>query len=205
MRIHDALTGGTYDGADRAELLGRLDLADGGMYDNLGVEPVWQDHETVLVSDAGPSLAPNPGFGRVWSSLRFAIILLEQATDVRKRWLISNLIAKQLRGAYWGIASFPSAYPHKPEVPVYPDALVRDAIAPIRIDLDVFSAGEQAVLENHGYLMAEIALRSHVPALAEDGPAPSVPFPEWMDERKVRNALRDSGKTKLFERGWFNP
>jgi NTE family protein len=204
MRITDAVDGGAYAGADRAALLAKLDLADGGMYDNLGVEPVWQDHETVLVSDAGPSLAPDPGFGSIWSSLRFAIILLEQATDVRKRWLISNFIAGQLRGTYWGIASSPTAYPRRPGVPVYSDELVERTIAPIRIDLDVFSEGERAVLENHGYLMADIATRSHAPELADGGPPPRVPFPEWMDEGTVAAELRESGKTKLFARGWFD-
>lgn len=204
MRIHDTLDGGTYKGVDRASLLAKLELADGGMYDNLGVEPVWQDHATVLVSDAGPSLKPNPGFGSIWSSLRFAIILLEQATDVRKRWLIASFITGLLKGAYWGISSAPSSYPYAPDVPVYSDELVRDAIAPIRIDLDVFSAGERAVLENHGYLMAEIAIRSHASELAPDGPPPRVPFQEWMDEGKVATALRESGTTKLFARGWFN-
>jgi NTE family protein len=204
MRIHDVLDGGSYDGRDRAALLAKLDLADGGMYDNLGVEPVWQDHETVLVSDAGPSLAPDPGFGSIWSQLRFAIILLEQATDLRKRWLISSFISGLLYGAYWGIGSTPSRYPAAHEVPTYGDGLVRESIAPIRIDLDVFSEGERAVLENHGYLMAELAIRSHAPELAADAQPPSPPFPEWMDEERAAHALRESGKTKLFARGWFN-
>src|SRR5262249_27715352 len=92
MQVHDALRDGDYFGADRAALLSKLALSDGGMFDNLGVEPVWQDHATVLVSDAGPSFKPDPGVGKLWEQLRFAIILLEQATDVRKRWLVSNLI-----------------------------------------------------------------------------------------------------------------
>jgi NTE family protein len=138
MQIDDLLEGGTYAGADRATLLSHLALSDGGMFDNLGVEPVWQDHASVLVSDAGPSFKPDPGVGKIWSQLRFAIILLEQATDVRKRWLISNLIAGQLHGTYWGIASSPASYPQRPPV-VYSDAFIAGSIAPIRIDLDVFS------------------------------------------------------------------
>ena len=202
MRIHDALRDGTYVGGDRAALLAKLDLSDGGMFDNLGVEPVWQDHASVLVSDAGPSFKPDPGLGKVWEQLRFAIILLEQATEVRKRWLVSNLIAGQLQGTYWGIASRPSSYP-KPAPASYSDELIAGSIAPIRIDLDVFSDGEQAVLENHGYLMAETALRSHAPDLVAGGPEPRPPFPDWMDERKATAALAESGKTKLFSRGWF--
>jgi NTE family protein len=205
MRIAPPGEGGSYRGADRSALLGRLALSDGGMFDNLGVEPVWQDHATVLVSDAGPAFRPDPGLGRIWNALRFAIILLEQATDVRKRWLVSNFLAGQLDGTYWGIAGSPSSYPERAEATVYSDELIQDSIAPIRIDLDVFSEGERAVLENHGYLMAETALRSHVPGLTADGaPAPRAPHPEWMDEERAATALRDSGTTKLFSRGWFH-
>jgi NTE family protein len=195
MSIVDRLSGGAYDGADAASLARKLALSDGGMYDNLGIEPVWQDHATVLVSDASPSFKPDPGMGRVWTSLRFAIILLEQATEVRKRWLISNFIAGQLSGAYWGIASTASDYP-TPSTPAYSPTFVRDFIAPVRIDLDAFSEGERAVLENHGYLMADTAIRSHARDLAPDQPA-HVPFPEWMDEEKAAAALRESGKTRL--------
>ena len=76
-------------------------------------------------------------------------------------------------------------------------------IAPIRIDLDEFSEAERAVLENHGYLMAEIALRSHAGKLLPNGPPPEVPFPRWMSETDAAAALHDSWKTKLFARGWF--
>ena len=203
MSIHDQLSGGTYDGDDAKALARGIVLSDGGMYDNLGVEPVWQDHATVLVSDAGPSFKPDPGMGKIWSLLRFAIILLEQATDVRKRWLISNFVAGQLDGAYWSVAGAAADYP-VPSEPAYSKEFVRNFIAPIRIDLDVFSEGERAVLENHGYLMAETAIRSHLAGL---GPKPApmlVPFPEWLDEKKAAGALRESAKTKLFSRGWFH-
>ena len=85
-----SLTGGSYKERDRDELVREIDLSDGGMFDNLGVEPVWQDHETVLVSDAAPSFKPEPEIGWLWSALRQGVILLEQATEVRKRWLVSN-------------------------------------------------------------------------------------------------------------------
>ncbi len=203
MSIHDPLSGGTYDGDDAKALARSLELSDGGMFDNLGLEPVWQDHATVLVSDAGPSFKPDPGMGRIWRSLRFVIILLEQATEVRKRWLISSFIGGQLEGAYWSIAGSADDYPVR-SMPAYSKRFVRDFIAPIRIDLDVFSEGERAVLENHGYLMADTAIRSHLGRLGPQ-PAPlNVPFPAWMDESKAAQALRESATTKLFIRGWFH-
>jgi NTE family protein len=199
MTIKDRLSGGSYTGADAAALEEGLALSDGGMYDNLGLEPVWRDHAAVLVSDAGPSFKPNPGLGRIWNALRFAIILLEQATDVRKRWLIASFITSQLEGTYWGIAGVADDYP-VPSQPAYSRQFVRDFIAPVRIDLDVFSEGERAVLENHGYLMAETAVRSHASQLAPEAPEPRPPFPGWLDERKAADALRDSAKTKIFSR-----
>ena len=201
-----ALTGGSYGEADRDRLVREIDLSDGGMFDNLGLEPVWRDHETVLVSDAAPSFKPEPDVGWLWSALRQGVILLEQATEVRKRWLVSSFISEELRGAYWGIASRPASYELEPEPEAYSYPLIRDFIAPIRIDLDVFSPGEIAVLENHGYLMAEIALHKHAEGLAE-GPRPAVavPHPAWLDEVRVASALRESGKTRIFFRPRVQP
>lgn len=201
-----SLTGGSYQEPDRDRLASEIDLSDGGMFDNLGLEPVWRDHETVLVSDAAPSFKPDPDVGWLWSALRQGVILLEQATEVRKRWLVSSFISEELRGAYWGIASRPASYELEPEPEAYSYPLIRDFIAPIRIDLDVFSPGEIAVLENHGYLMADIALRKHAEGLAESPwPKVAVPHPEWRDEARAASALRESGKTRIFFRPRVSP
>jgi NTE family protein len=178
-----------------------IELTDGGIYDNLGLEPIWRDHAVVLVSDAAPSFTPHPAMAKgVWNNLRFVVSLLEQATDVRKRWLIANFILGELQGAYWGIASFPSSYN---STAGYPDKLIAEVISQVRIDLDVFSDAEIAVLENHGYFMADVALARHASGLLGNAPpAPRAPHPDWLDEDKVRSALAESQKTKLFARGW---
>ena len=97
-----ALTGGSYQEADRDRLVREIDLSDGGMFDNLGLEPVWRDHATVLVSDAAPSFKPDPDVGWLWSALRQGVILLEQATEVRKRWLVANFIEERMTGRVLG-------------------------------------------------------------------------------------------------------
>ena len=126
-----------------------LELTDGGIYDNLGLEPIWRDHAVVLVSDAAPSFAPSRDGGERVDNLRYVVSLLEQATDVRKRWLIASFILGELQGAYWGIGSFPSSYGSGAG---YPDDLIAEVISQVRIDLDEFSDAEIAVLENHGVL-----------------------------------------------------
>jgi NTE family protein len=200
------LTGGSYSEPDRDRLVREIDLSDGGMFDNLGLEPVWRDHEIVVVSDGAPSFKPDPDVGWLWSALRQGVILLEQATEVRKRWLVANYIEGKMKGAYWGIASRPASYELDPPPEAYSYPLIRDFIAPIRIDLDVFSPGEIAVLENHGYLMAEIALAKHGKELVKGKrPEAAVPHPGWLDEVKAANALRESGKTRIFFRPRIDP
>jgi NTE family protein len=201
-----ALKGGLYRGADRAGLVRNMEIVDGGLYDNLGLEPVWRDHAVVLVSDAAPSFKPEPDIGVVSGLLRSILTLCEQATDVRKRWFVANLIAGELEGAYWGIGSLPSSFDfdseaYDPQLTAYSEEAIGEVLSQVRIDLDVFSDPEIAVLENHGYLMAEIAVRRHVPHLCQTPhPAPQVPHPEWMDDARVASALDGSAVTRLFSR-----
>jgi hypothetical protein len=78
--------------------------------------------------------------------------------------------------------------------PGYDAALVEDVIAAVRTDLDALEEGEQAVLENHGYLLAAVALRECGSAGAERGEPLTPPFPKWMDEARVRVALAASSR-----------
>lgn len=88
----------------------------------------------------------------------------------------------------------------EPALPGYSDAFVERFISQVRIDLDVFSEGEIAVLENHGYLIAETAIRRHAPELATKPPPLVIPHPEWMDEKRAAVALADSSRTRFFSR-----
>jgi NTE family protein len=177
-----------------------LRLTDGGDYDNLGLEPVWKNHAIVLVSDGGAPFAASEDRGLLWRVERYSEILASQAHALRLRWLIAGFVAGQMGGTYWGVKSATTSFDPTATIG-YSKALATEVIARIRTDLDAFSSAEAAVLENHGYLLAETAIRRHTPALLpEQVPAASVPHPEWMDEAKVREALRDSGKRKLFRR-----
>jgi hypothetical protein len=61
-------------------------------------------------------------------------------------------------------------------------------------------------LENHGYLLADAAIRRHVPVLLNEPiPPAAVPHPDWFPpartEDAIRAALKDSGKRKVWGRG----
>lgn len=72
--------------------------------------------------------------------------------------------------------------------PGYDPALVAEVIARLHTDLGAFGEAEQAVLENHGYLLADAAVRGERPPGKEIEP----PHPDWMSEARVREALATS-------------
>ena len=172
----------------------------------MGLEPVWKSHAVVLVSDAGGLFTEESDKGLLWRIPRYQGIQERQARALRKRWLIAAFCQGTLDGTYWGVGSSPSHYDDGSGFPGYSKGLARETIAEIRTDLDAFSDAEAAVLENHGYLLADAAIRRHVPALLPDPvPPPTVPHPDWFPpartEDAIRAALKDSGKRKTWGRG----
>jgi hypothetical protein len=85
----------------------------------------------------------------------------------------------------------------------YDATLIDDVIAAVRTDLGAFGDAEQAVLENHGYLLADATARSRLPekvATIEPLP-PEPPHPHWMNEIRAREALVGSARrTRVLSR-----
>jgi NTE family protein len=179
-----------------------LRLTDGGDYDNLGFEPVWKSHQYVLASDAGGLFHWQSDEDLVWRIERYQAIQEKQTRDLRKRWLIEKDENEALTAAYWAVSSARRRYIFTDTLG-YSKDLAENVIAEIRTDLDAFSDAEAEVLQNHGYLLADIAVARHAPGLLPSPLAPlSVPFPEWLprngDETHIRQALKDSHKRKPF-------
>lgn len=187
------------DGSVRDQCIRGMTFSDGGLYDNLGLEPIWKDHEIVLSSDGGALFPIGSDTGFRWEIGRFISIPENQALAVRKRWLISNFLKNVLAGTYWGIGGSPQSYG---VAQGYSKSLARESIAAIRTDLDAFSEAEAAVLENHGYWLADAAIKTHVKNLYPSGAPPlKPPYPEWeCSEDKIRNALRSSSERTLLGR-----
>jgi NTE family protein len=184
---------------DFAELCAGLRLTDGGVYDNLGLEPVWKTHDVLLVSDGGGTFDFRPDAGVLGRLGRYQGIQGRQIGALRKRWLLAGYLTKQFKGAYWGIGSAVDSYKHAG--PGYPEDLVAEVISEVRTDLDHFTEAERAVLVNHGGAMADAAIRTHAGGLADPAaPAPAAPYPEWMDPARVRDALAGSHRRKALGR-----
>jgi NTE family protein len=196
------LHGGRFPaGAKRERLTRRLLLSDGGLYDNLGLEPVWKDHRVVLVSDGGAPFRIGGDAAPVRLLRRYLDIAGAQGASLRKRWLISSFKTGVLEGAYWGIGSATDRYgAGAPDG--YPEELVTSSIATMRTDLDAFLADEAGVLENHGYLLAEAALRRHQRALVAIHAPLAPPRSDLLDDARAAAALRDSRK-RFSLRRWL--
>lgn len=185
-------------GEHRDDIIRGLSLSDGGVYDNMGLEPVWKNRAVLLVSNGGAPFNPSPDSGLFWQLPRYLTVTGNQAGAIRKRWIIASFMRKEMTGAYWGIDSAAESYGLAGG---YSRDLVDEIVSEVRTDLDAFSEGEQAVLENHGYFLAEAAVRRHAGQLISPAATPfNVPYPEWMDESRVRDALRDSAKRSFWGR-----
>ncbi|MDQ6907102.1 MAG: patatin-like phospholipase family protein [Chloroflexota bacterium] len=188
------------DPKERAANLAHMALTDGGVYDNMGLEPVWNTAACVLVSDGGGTFHASYGWNLIRRVLRYQDIVQNQARAVRKRWLMSNFIQGVLAGAYWGISTKVEHY-DLPDARGYSKALVDDILSRVRTDEDAFSEAEIAVLENHGYFLADAAIRQHASNLIMPNP-PDVtpPNPQWLNEDAIRTAMADSDEIKPFGR-----
>lgn len=195
-------SGGHGNAAERQEKA-QVTLTDGGVYDNLGLEPVRTGFAFLLVSDAGaplhheemPSLNP---YTRVTRSLD---AIWNQVGAQRKRWLIELFESKRAEGAYWGLSSKVANY-HLPGAPGYPDEVV-ELISRVRTDLDPFTEGEIACLENQGYAMANAAvLRWATHLLPAEIPDFRWPFPEFAAEAAAKAAVKDSADRGVFQDVW---
>lgn len=203
-----ALVGGEFKGANRARLVNRLALTDGGVYDNMALEPVWKRAATVLVSDCGAPFQYEAEDQPWRTLLRYPSVLSRQTESLRIRILYSVWSKAAGERAYdgtrWRLAAGASARSESlPGRIGYGEAMAKTSIARIRTDLDAFSVGEMCVLENHGYCNADYQLRSEMAGLVGAAPPAAVaPYPEWMDEAKARGALRESAHRFTVKRLW---
>ena len=150
-------------------------LADGGVYDNLGLETAWKRYQTILVSDAGLAMAADPDPGTDWAthSKRVLDLIDNQVRALRKRQLLAGFRSGLRQGAYWSIRSQIADY-GVADALACPAARTA-ALAQVPTRLSSMPDETQERLINWGYAICDAALRRWVdPGL----PAPpDFPYP----------------------------
>jgi NTE family protein len=149
-------------------LRSRAALTDGGVYDNLGLEPVWKPQsgfDVVFCSDGGApfSATANPD-GALLARLKRANDVIDRANRAQRKQRLIDYFQQEAApyaGSYWGIGTDIDNYPLTPKAQGYRGELLA-RIASIRTDLNVFTPVEQGVLRNHGWLLAGAALAAHL-------------------------------------------
>ncbi len=159
-----------------AEYRRRPALGDGGIYDNLGLETAWKRYRTILVSDGGGILRPQPSppGDLIFQTIRLTSLIDRQVRALRKRMLIDGYVAGIRQGTYWGIRS---------DITHYRAAGTLDCPEPLTTKLaDVATRLTRLPdvtidrLINWGYAIADAAMRSFV--LRDADPPAAFPYPE---------------------------
>ena len=176
---------------ERAAIRRHVRLTDGGVYDNLALEPVWKSHRTVLVSDGGGVFRARTERTVVGRMLRILAIATAGGQSLRTRWLHASFARGVVTGASWALdAVVDGCYPRR----------TTELINAVRTDLDAFSDAEQKILERHGYLVADATVRAHAPDLvAIDAPS-RPPHEDVADPTLADAALADSARRTLLGR-----
>ena len=140
-------------------------MADGGVYDNLGLETVWKRCRTVLVSDAGGHFGAqaHPKFDWPRQTFRVLDLIDSQVRSLRSRQLIASYRQSPTHpdhreGTYWGIRTEISKYPAA-HFPVTTEETARLASIPTR--LKKLPDKLQKRLINWGYAVCDAAIRSY--------------------------------------------
>lgn len=182
----------------------RVVLSDGGVYDNLGLEPIIKSARTVLVSDGGSPFQTKPRPCGFWPLQILRVLFCEdnQVRGLRKRdlidryklytaltaakidpWSIPETAGVARKGAYWGITTHTDDY-EKPDGSRPPPGLpcppnLTEPLARISTRLARMKEKDQEHLINWGYAVCDYAIRTHVDETIP--PADKWPYPRGLN------------------------
>lgn len=154
----------------------KIVLSDAGVYDNLGLDPVEGQCETVLVSDAGKRMKVTPKVKRDWARqlLRVLDVIDNQVRELRRGALLKSYVEKKFAGAYWGSYVDLGNFELEDALPAPVDSTHELAETPTR--LTKMPEVLQERLINWGYAACDAGMRRWV---EPDATAPAgFPFPK---------------------------
>jgi NTE family protein len=136
-------------------------LTDGGVYDNLGLEPVIKRCSELLVSNGGGQVSHPRRIPTDWlrQLQRVTGVVDNQVRSLRKRMLVEGYRRGDYTGAYWGIRSAVSEYELPDPLP-YPEPRARE-LAAVPTRLACLGDATEDLLR-WGYVICDTAMRRWV-------------------------------------------
>jgi NTE family protein len=136
-------------------------LTDGGVYDNLGLEPAIKRCSELLVSNGGGYVGHPARIPRDWlrQLLRVSGLVDHQVRSLRKRMLIEGYRRGECTGTYWGARSAVADYDLPDPLP-FPEARAREMAAVSTRLADLGAVTED--LLRWGYVICDTAMRRWV-------------------------------------------
>jgi NTE family protein len=143
----------------------RILLADGGVYDNLGLETVFKSCYTIYASDGGGRMKETPDISTDWirQPLRVMNVIDNQVRSLRKRLLLASF-DRDHDGAYWGTWSNMAdlAKAHVPGLLPCPIEKTKP-LAEMATRLTRIPVARRRALANWGYAIADASIRAGAP------------------------------------------
>lgn len=152
----------------------RLELSDGGVYDNLGLQPLEKYH-TILASDGGSPFAFEKRVAKNYLQhmIRAWLVTDNQVRSLRRSDLVSEYLSGSRLGTFWGINTSITDY-SKQRIEVDPGWI--EELSSVSTRLWHMPERTRRRLINWGYAVCDAAFRSHVDNKLPD-PA-GLPYPD---------------------------
>ena len=166
---------------------GRVTLTDGGVYDNLGIEPILKNCSTILVSDGGGTFTDQAKPHSDWlrGTLRVLNVIDVQVRRLRRRQVMGALAAfhrdpegadprRSRRGGFWAINTDPGHEDlpvRSPGLEITTERALELSRTPTR--LARLDERTRHALANWGYAATDLVLRN----FADPSAAPGRGFP----------------------------
>ncbi len=151
-------------------------LTDGGVYDNLGLEPVVKNCHTVLVSDGGGTFGEPKEPHRDWvrGTLRVLQTIDVEVRRLRRRQVVGLLASHRRNGGFWAINTDRAEFPAEAgTLPCPHDKTMVLARTPTRLARTDLVLRRRLV--NWGYAATDACLRSYVDTTLK--PPTGFPYP----------------------------
>ncbi|MBY0587480.1 hypothetical protein K2X85_09905 [bacterium] len=152
-------------------------LTDGSLQDPLAIDTAIGLPGTLVVCDGGSMISPTPGYSD-WIGermIRALTIQRQRSVEVRRRWLVEAIRSGRLEGTYIGLAAHHADYGLRDSIGFSNKTAER--LWKMHAGILPLSKEETELLMNHGYTIADAAVRRLLPGHIRVAAPIRIPYP----------------------------